>query len=45
MKRLTDAGTEVLDIPEDLSPALDWAVNRRKPFKDSGERRAARGDG
>ena len=37
VKRLTDAGAEVLDIPEDLSPALDWAVNRRKPFKDSGD--------
>jgi hypothetical protein len=37
VKRLADAGAEVLDIPEDLSPALDWAVNRRKPFKDSGD--------
>lgn len=37
VERLSDAGAEVLDIPEDLSPALDWAVNRRKPFKDSGE--------
>jgi hypothetical protein len=37
VKRLTDAGAEVLSIPADLSPALDWAVNRRKPFKDSGE--------
>jgi PIN domain-containing protein len=37
VKRLTDAGANVLDIPADLSPALDWAVNRRKPFKQNGE--------
>jgi predicted nucleic acid-binding protein len=37
VKRLSDAGAEVLSIPADLTPVLDWAVNRRKPFKDSGE--------
>ncbi len=37
VERLELAGTKMLAIPEDLSPALDWAVQRRKPFKENGE--------
>lgn len=36
-QRLTKAGVEIMPIPQDLSAALDWSVNRRKPFKDTGE--------
>jgi hypothetical protein len=35
--RLSNAAVTILPTPEDLSPAIEWAVNRRKPFKDSGE--------
>jgi hypothetical protein len=35
--RLAKAGAKILPVPDDLSPALEWAVNRRKPFKQSGE--------
>lgn len=35
--RLTKAGTRVLSVPGDLSPAVPWAVRRRKPFKETGE--------
>ena len=36
-KRLAKAGAKILPVPEDLSPALEWAVHRRKPFKQTGE--------
>jgi predicted nucleic acid-binding protein len=36
-KRLEAAGAEILPVPADLTPALPWAVNRRKPFKQTGE--------
>jgi hypothetical protein len=36
-KRLEAAGGKVLNTPTDLRPAVDWAVNRRKPFKVTGE--------
>lgn len=35
--RLLDAGAEILGIPTDLAPAVDWSVKRRKPFKQNGE--------
>ena len=30
--RLTGAGAQVMALPADLSPAVGWAVTRRKPF-------------
>jgi hypothetical protein len=36
-KRLEAARGKVLPTPTDLRPAVDWAVNRRKPFKVTGE--------
>jgi predicted nucleic acid-binding protein len=33
---LEDAGARLIDAP-DVSPALPWAIARRKPFKQSGE--------
>jgi len=35
--RLESVGTEILPLPADLSPAVAWAVNRRKPFKQQGD--------
>lgn len=35
--RLSSARVGVLPIPNDLSPAVEWAIQRRKPFKESGE--------
>jgi predicted nucleic acid-binding protein len=34
--RLRNAGAQVLPIPADLTPALAWAINRRKPFNENG---------
>lgn len=36
-RRLASVGAEILPIPSDLKPAINWAVHRRKPFKESGE--------
>jgi hypothetical protein len=36
-KRLAKAGAKILPVPDDLSAALEWAVHRRKPFKQTGE--------
>ena len=36
-ERLATAGVQILPVPKDLSPALDWAVHRRQPFKQTGE--------
>jgi len=36
-ERLKGAGAEILPVPGDLTPAVAWAVARRKPFKESGE--------
>ena len=35
--RLRSAGAEILPIPGDLAAAVNWSVNRRKPFKETGE--------
>ena len=35
--RLSKAGAKILPVPENLSAALEWAVHRRKPFKQTGE--------
>jgi predicted nucleic acid-binding protein len=34
--RLRQAGAKLLPIPNDLSPALSWAIARRKPFNAQG---------
>jgi predicted nucleic acid-binding protein len=36
-ERLTRVGGAVLPVPVDLTAAVPWAVNRRKPFKETGE--------
>lgn len=36
-QRLESAGVTILALPEDLSPTIEWAVNRRKPFKPTAE--------
>jgi hypothetical protein len=36
-RHLEHAGAKILALPEDLSPTIAWAVNRRKPFKPTAE--------
>jgi predicted nucleic acid-binding protein len=36
-KRLRGSGAVVRQPPADISLALDWAIHRRKPFKETGE--------
>ena len=36
-ERLANAGAKTLPVPNDLSPAVEWAVSRRQPFKQTGE--------
>lgn len=36
-ERLSKAGAKILPLPADVSPAVEWAVNRRTPFKPNGE--------
>jgi hypothetical protein len=36
-ERLKAAGGEILPVPSDLTPAVSWAVARRKPFKENGK--------
>lgn len=36
-ERLAKAGAKILPVPDNLSAALEWAVHRRKPFKQTGE--------
>jgi hypothetical protein len=36
-QRLESAGVTILALPEDLSPTIAWAVDRRKPFKPRAE--------
>jgi hypothetical protein len=35
-ERLSGPGVRIAPQPDDLTPAVNWAVQRRKPFKDSG---------
>lgn len=36
-ERLNASGGKILPVPNDLTPAVPWAVARRKPFKESGK--------
>ena len=36
-ERLNASGGKILPVPNDLTPAVPWAVARREPFKESGK--------
>jgi predicted nucleic acid-binding protein len=36
-ERLTGPGRRIAPLPSDLGPAVEWAVNRRAPFKTDGK--------